>query len=46
MAFDVDDRERLDQALTQSLEAARRLVEEFLGPEVIDAGDLRRQLTD
>ena len=46
MAFDVDDRERLDQALTQSLEAARRLVEEILGPEVIDAGDLRRQITD
>ncbi|MBV9285614.1 MAG: PAS domain-containing protein, partial [Acidimicrobiia bacterium] len=37
LAFDVDDRERLDQALTQSLNAARRLVEELLGPGVIDA---------
>ncbi|MBV8985803.1 MAG: PAS domain-containing protein, partial [Acidimicrobiia bacterium] len=42
LAFDVDDRERLDQALTQSLNAARRLVEELLGPGVIDAGDLRQ----
>ncbi|MBV9412516.1 MAG: PAS domain-containing protein, partial [Acidimicrobiia bacterium] len=31
LAFDVDDRERLDHALTQSLNAARRLVEELLG---------------
>lgn len=46
MAFDVDDRERLDQALTTSLDAARRLVEELLGPGVIDAGDLRQELTD
>lgn len=46
LAFDVDDRERLDQALTQTLDAARRLVEELLGPDVIDAGDLRQQLTD
>jgi PAS domain S-box-containing protein len=46
LAFDVDDRERLDQALTQSLNAARRLVEELLGPGVIDAGDLRQDLTD
>ena len=46
LAFDVDDRERLDQALTQSLDAARRLVEELLGPGVIDAGDLRQDLTD
>jgi PAS domain S-box-containing protein len=46
MAFDVDDRERLDQALTQTLDAARRLVEELLGPGVIDAGDLRQELTD
>jgi PAS domain S-box-containing protein len=46
MAFDVDDRERLDQALTQTLGAARRLVEELLGPGVIDAGDLRQELTD
>jgi PAS domain S-box-containing protein len=44
LAFDVDDRERLDQALTQSLNAARRLVEELLGPGVIDAGDLRQEL--
>jgi len=46
LAFDVDDRERLDHALTQSLNAARRLVEELLGPGVIDAGDLRQELTD
>ena len=46
MAFDVDDRERLDHALTQSLNAARRLVEELLGPGVIDAGDLRQELSD
>ena len=46
LAFDVDDRERLDQALTQSLNAARRLVEELLGPGVIDAGDLRQELPD
>jgi PAS domain S-box-containing protein len=46
LAFDVDDRERLDQALTQTLEAARKLVEELLGPGVIDAGDLRRHLTE
>lgn len=46
LAFDVDDRERLDQALTQSLNAARRLVEELLGPGVIDAGDLRQELAD
>jgi len=45
MAFDVDDRERLDQALTTSLNAARRLVEELLGPGVIDAGDLRQELS-
>ena len=45
LAFDVDDRERLDQALTQSLNAARRLVEELLGPGVIDAGDLRQELS-
>jgi PAS domain S-box-containing protein len=44
LAFDVDDRERLDHALTQSLNAARRLVEELLGPGVIDAGDLRQEL--
>jgi PAS domain S-box-containing protein len=44
LAFDVDDRERLDQALTQSLNAARRLVEELLGPGGIDAGDLRQEL--
>jgi PAS domain S-box-containing protein len=46
MAFDVDDRERLDHALTQSLDAARRLVEELLGPGVIDAGDLRQEMSD
>jgi PAS domain S-box-containing protein len=46
LAFDVDDRDRLDHALTQTLEAARRLVEELLGPGVIDAGDLRQELTD
>lgn len=45
-AFDVDDRERLDQALTQTLDAARKLVEELLGPSAIDAGDLRQQLAD
>jgi PAS domain S-box-containing protein len=46
MAFDIDDRERLDHALTQTLDAARRLVEELLGPGVIDAGDLRQELPD
>ena len=46
LAFDVDDRDRLDHALTQTLEAARRLVEELLGPGAIDAGDLRQGLTD
>jgi PAS domain S-box-containing protein len=44
LAFDVDDRDRLDQSLTQTLRAARRLVEELLGPETIDAGDLRQRL--
>ena len=46
LAFDVDDRDRLDHALTQALEAARRLVEELLGPGAIDAGDPRQGLTD
>ncbi|MCU1451786.1 MAG: hypothetical protein JWP02_3956 [Acidimicrobiales bacterium] len=46
LAFDVDDRERLDHSLTQTLGAARRLVEELLGPETIDAGDLRQRLPD
>jgi PAS domain S-box-containing protein len=45
LAFDVEDRERLDHALTQTLNAARRLVEELLGPGVIDAGDLRQELS-
>jgi signal transduction histidine kinase len=46
LAFDVDDRGRLDHSLTQTLEAARRLVEELLGPDNIDAGDLRQRLPD
>jgi PAS domain S-box-containing protein len=44
LAFDVDDRDRLDHSLTQTLEAARRLVEQLLGPDAIDAGDLRQPL--
>jgi signal transduction histidine kinase len=46
LAFDVDDRERLDHSLTQTLAAARRLVEELLGPDAIDAGDLRQHLPE
>jgi PAS domain S-box-containing protein len=46
LAFDVDDRSRLDHSLTETLEAARRLVEELLGPGTIDAGDLRQSQPD
>jgi PAS domain S-box-containing protein len=46
LAFDVDDRERLDHSLTQTLESARRLVEELIGPDVIGAGDLRQRLVE
>jgi PAS domain S-box-containing protein len=46
LAFDIDDRERLDHSLTQTLESARRLVEELIGPDVIGAGDLRQGMTE
>ena len=42
MAFDLEETDRLDRALGEALEAARHLVAEVLGEQVLEPGILRR----
>jgi signal transduction histidine kinase len=42
MAFDLEENDQLDRALGEALEAARHLVAEVLGEQVLEPGALRR----